>query len=103
MTEFPVKVFIRMISDRIVTKLWKLIDVMSRERMICHEHHSVILRLWVDKDLQKKIATRMALVLKFKVTIFLIASYSSDEDNKFQRNTVRNSTVLLEKKMLKFH
>lgn len=45
----------------------------------------------------------MALVLKFKVTIFLIASYSSDEDNKFQRNTVRNSTVLLEKKMLKFH
>lgn len=72
MTEFPVKVFIRMISNRIVTKLWKLIDVMSQEfsefsephdsdilysdvqGMICHEHHSVILRLWIDKDLQKK-------------------------------------------------
>lgn len=60
MTEFPVKVLIRMISNRIVTKLWKLIDVMSQQfsefsdsdilysdvqRMICHEHHSVILRL----------------------------------------------------------
>lgn len=64
-----------------------------------HDHHNLILRLWIGIDLQKS-SRKIKLCLVIQSQIFvLIASYCTHhEDQSLKDLTIdRNSTVLLEK------
>lgn len=65
--------------------------------MICYEHYSVILHIWIGEDL-KKVAAKLTFTLKFKVRSFLLHRILFIMKMKSLKGTMdHNSIVLLER------